>query len=126
MAAQIKDLEADIATLKDEIKILQEDKVYLSRREETMAAELRKQKFINEQQAKALKDLGDAAKERDFQKSRADRLATERDALSVQVAELKRLTEAFRKGASPGITPPAASHPAPTTSHAPVELPADQ
>ncbi len=83
----------ELFELQAQVRLLELEKAELLQREENLSERLRQVSLANEQFAKELKDLSQAAKDRDYYKARVQRLTADNDKLSKQMEELKRKVE---------------------------------
>ena len=83
----------ELSELQAQVKLLELEKAELLQREENLSERLRQVSLANEQFAKELKDLSQAAKDRDYYKARVQRLTADNDKLIKQMEELKRKVE---------------------------------
>jgi hypothetical protein len=88
-ASQHGDSDAEVTRLKTQVTVLEEEKVYLLKREEKLSAETHYLKFTTEQQAKQIEALAETAKERDFYRRQVEKLTAQRDGLLRQIQELQ-------------------------------------
>lgn len=88
--APSEELQAENLRLRAEIRVLEQERDDLLKREERLAAELRNLKFLSEQQAKQLEAVADAPKQRDYYRRQAEKLTAEKEELLKQAQELRR------------------------------------
>jgi len=86
----IREMEAELASVKNNDAILKARINELSAREQELAARLNKLKLINEEQAKQIETLRTAPAERDAYKTRVEILTLEVNRLAAKIIELNR------------------------------------
>ena len=100
-AAQVQEPAVETVRLRAEIAVLEQDVDHLRKREELLAAETRRMKFLSEQQARQLEAVAEAIKQRDAHKRQIEDLTAEKEALLKLVQDLRRqLQEMQQKFAS--------------------------
>lgn len=86
---QIKQLQDEVATLKDRIAIRDSQEKELRRRADALAEKVRKLEFVNQQQANQIKVLSQAPLARDEYKTLAEQLKTSLERVTARLAKLE-------------------------------------